>query len=153
MSRARLILGVGLVLALGACASQLQNDIFFDPQAKLDTSRSLAFTTGSGGTDANRKIAGTEIRTLLAAKGYQFTDPGRADLLIRFDMGRRAKVKLSGSATHGENAGLVVEIVDPATGRTLWHGLAYESWYDSMDPATEIRKAVGSVLSQFPPSS
>ena len=95
MSRARLVLGIGLVLTLGACASQLQNDIFFDPQAKLDTSRSLAFTTGSGGTDANRKIAGTEIRTLLAAKGYRFTDQGRADLLVRFDMGRKAKVKLS----------------------------------------------------------
>ena len=66
-------------------------------------------------------------------------------------MGTRAKVRLSGGSTEGTNAGLVVSFIDPKTRERLWHGLAYESWYDSMDPPTEIRKAVTSVLAQFPP--
>jgi hypothetical protein len=45
----------------------------------------------------------------------------------------------------------VVIFIDPKSQEPLWHGVAYESWYDSMDPPTEIRKAVDSVLAQFPP--
>ncbi len=101
MSRARLPVCLGIALVLGACASQLQNDVFYDPEASFETSRSLGFTKGRGGTEANRAVAEGEIRTLLAAKGFRFTDAGRADLLVRFDMGRRAKVKMSGSATPG----------------------------------------------------
>lgn len=148
---ARLAVASALLLALAACASQLQNDVYFDPEARLDTSRSLAFTDGRGGTAANRILAAGEIRTLLEAKGFRFTEEGAADLLVRYDIGRRAKVRISGSSTTGDHAGIVIEVVDPASRRPVWHGLAYETWYDSMDPAAELRRAIASVLKNFPP--
>ncbi len=46
----------------------------------------------------------------------------------------------------------MIELVDPTSQRPVWHGLAFETWYDSMEPEAEIRKAIQSVLAQFPPS-
>ena len=65
----------------------------------------------------------------------------------------RKRSAVGRESSHGVHAGIVIELLDPATGRALWHGLGYETWYDSMDPATEIRRAVQSVLAQYPPPS
>ena len=151
MPRIPRLAGIVLSVLLCSCASQFQSEVFFTPGVDFAAMKSLAFVEEGGGTPANRKIAGQEIRGVLEGKGFRFTQKSRADLLVHFTMGTRAKVRLSGRSTEGTNAGLVVSFLDPKSQRELWHGLAYESWYDSMDPATEILEAVHEVLAQFPP--
>lgn len=145
------VLGIVLPVLLCSCASQFQNEVFFTPDVDFAAMKSLAFIEQGGGTPANRKIARQEIESVLEAKGFRFTEKSGADLLVHYTLGTKAKVRLSGRSSHGTNAGLVVIFIDPKSQRPLWHGLAYESWYDSMDPPTEIRKAVDEVLAQFPP--
>ncbi len=55
-----------------------------------------------------------------------------------------------GASSSGKHGGLVVELRDPRSQRTFWHGWAAETWYDSMDPAVEIREAVALILAQYP---
>ena len=151
MPRVPRILGLVVPVLLCSCASQFQTDVFYTPGVDFSAMRSLAFVEEGGGEPADRETARQEIQRALEAKGFRFTEKSEADLLLHFALGTRAKVRLSGQATHGTDAGLIIDFVDPKTARPLWHGLAYESWYDSMDPATEIRKAVAEVLAHFPP--
>jgi len=145
------LLGIALAVLLCSCASQFQNDIFFTPGVDFAAMKSLAFIEKGGGTPANREIARQEIQSVLEGKGFRFTAKSGADLLVHYTLGTRAKVRLSGMSTEGTDAGLVVIFIDPNSQEPLWHGLTYESWYDSMDPPTEIRNAVQTILAQFPP--
>ena len=151
MLRAPRFLTVVLPVLLCSCASQFQSDVFYTPDVDFSAPKNLAFAEKGGGEPANREIARKEIQGTLEGKGFRFTERSRADLMVHFTMGTRAKVRLSGRSSEGTNAGLVIEFVDPRSGRPLWHGLAYTSWFESMDPAVEIRKAVAEILTRFPP--
>ncbi len=94
-------------------------------------------------------MAREEIQKALVAKGLRQADS--ADLLVDYTVGTRAKVRVSGASAGGKHGGLVIELKEPKSGKTLWHGWAAETWYESMDPAVEIRKAVALILAQYPP--
>lgn len=145
------VLGIVLPVLLGSCASQFESDVFFTPGVDFTSMTRLAFSEHGAGTAEERAIARKEIERILRGKGFRFTETSEADLLLHYTMGMRSKVRVSGRSTQGRHAGLAIEFVDPDDQRPLWHGLAYESWFDAMDPATEIRKAVELILSQFPP--
>jgi hypothetical protein len=46
----------------------------------------------------------------------------------------------------------MVDIVDRRTGRSVWHGVAYETIVGKMDVQAEIEKAAAALLAEFPPA-
>ena len=162
MPTARL-LAPALVLWLAGlvgCASRLDSGGYFDHQidfARFETfgfaPEPLSAPDPSGTMQRDRRITRAVILEELAAKGMTRveTDP---DLVVVYHVGTRSKVRVSGRSTEGEAGILVIHFRDPAIDQIVWQGWAEESFYaSSMDPATEIRKAVSLILSGFPPPS
>jgi hypothetical protein len=136
---------------LGACASRLTGDVEYEQGVDFARFKTFEFAPvpDAQRDNPNWKVAREEIEKALVAKGLQQASGG--DLLVEYSLGTRAKVRVSGASSGGKHGGLVIELEDRRTGNTLWHGWAAETWYDSMDPAAEIRKAVPLILAQYPP--
>jgi hypothetical protein len=139
------------VAALLACASKLTGDVEYDEDVDFARYRTFQFAPPPEAQrdNPNWGVAREEIEKTLVAKGLKRADGG--DLLVHYSVGTRAKVRVSGGSSGGKYGGLVVEFRDAKNHQTLWHGWAAETWYDSMDPAVEIREAVALILAQYPP--
>jgi uncharacterized lipoprotein YajG len=146
-------------LALASCAPKLQTHIDFQPDVAFASLGSFAVepqASSAGVTDAqraNRAFAAQAVERQLVAKGLRVAPAAQADLLVRPSIGTRAKVRVSGASSSGTYGGLVVDIVDRRSGRTVWHGVAYETVTGSMDVQAEIEKAAAKLLADFPPSA
>ncbi|MEN8184761.1 MAG: DUF4136 domain-containing protein [Myxococcota bacterium] len=151
MTRIGLVGGLA-VLALACAKPQLQSNVFFDHDADFPAFKTFAIAGGTGGTDTNRTLAEKEVRKGLAAKGLRAVDAGQADLLVQVDLGRRAKVRLSGAGSRGEYAGIVIGMRTRKANALVWQAVAALTYYESLDPAVEIPKAVALALEDFPPS-
>lgn len=145
---------VCLALATG-CASRLSGDVRYDQDVDFAALKTFAFEKDLDATpEARRANVGTAraaIEKSLTAKGYRFVDRGAADVWIKIASGRINKSSSSGQAGWGTYGGIQLDMVRP-DGSFLWEGWAVETWRESMDPATEIEKAVALILEQFPPS-
>jgi len=142
---------ITVAAALVACASKLTGDVEYDPAVDFARFRTFQFAPPPDAQrdNPNWGVAREEIEKALVAKGLKRADG--ADLVVHYTVGTRAKVRVSGASSSGKHGGLVVEFRDPKSHQTLWHGWAAETWYDSMDPAVEIREAVALILAQYPP--
>jgi hypothetical protein len=142
---------ITMAAALLACASKLTGDVEYDEGVDFARFRTFQFAPPPEAQrdNPNSGVARQEIEKGLVAKGLKRADGG--DLLVHYTVGTRAKVRVNGASSSGRHGGLVVELRDPKSHHTLWHGWAAETWYDSMDPAVEIREAVALILAQYPP--
>lgn len=92
------------------------------------------------------------ILTELTAKGYRHTISS-PDFVVYYIAGLDW---VDGAYTHGD--GLIegeidVHAEDPATRRWLWHGWSRETMTRGLDRDADIQKAIGEILSRFPPAS
>jgi hypothetical protein len=146
-------------LALAGCAPKLQTTVDFQPDVSFASLNSFAVEPQASGpqtTDAqraNRAFAAQAVERQLVARGLRAAPAAQADLIVRPTIGTRAKVRVSGASSSGTYGGLVVDIVDRRSGRTIWHGVAYETVTGSMDVQAEIEKAAAALLADFPPSA
>ena len=152
MTWIRSCIGFLALVSVAGCASQLQGDVDYDETVDFQRYRSFAFAPlpKDRETNPNWVRARDEIRHALVAKGLSQAS-SNPDLLIRYALGTRNKVRLSGASTQGILGGIWINLQDAKTGELLWHGWAAETWLESMDAGAEIRKAVDLLLAQFPP--
>ena len=151
MHAIRSFVSITMAAALLACASKLTGGVEYDEGVDFARFRTFQFAPPPDAQrdNPNWGVARVEIEKALVAKGLRRADGG--DLLVHYTVGTRAKMRVSGASSGGRHGGLVVELRDPRSQQTLWHGWAAETWYDSMDPAVEIREAVALILAQYPP--
>jgi hypothetical protein len=148
------LVALWLPLAL-ACASRIRSEVAVKPDTDLSRYHTFALLDAvhpPAGTPAaaNHDLAERLVAERLIAQGLSpAADPRQADLLVEVVMGRRAQARLSGSSTGGGTAaGLMVTMSERTTGKVVFRGLAHETWSASMDPQTEIRKAVDSIAQE-----
>jgi hypothetical protein len=147
----------GAVVA--ACASNPKGEVRFDPDRDYSRLRSYAFAP-----DPERPAQPSyprlwELRPSvrqaitheLGSKGMQEASADRADFLVSYRVGVRSKAHMGGSMSSDSYAGIAIDLVDPRTHETFWQGWAAETWWEGMDPATEIPKVVTKTLEAFPP--
>jgi hypothetical protein len=100
----------------------------------------------------------------LADRGYVRIEDGAADFRVDFDLSFRGDSAIqmtpemgtsepSERTVRGSNpsGSLTVRMLDPATGKELWHGTVSEFTINAIEPQKGIRKAVWRVLVEFPP--
>jgi hypothetical protein len=144
-----------LALLALACAPRLQADVWADPAADFGRYRTFAVSDYKRPADGtrqaeNRRLAERVVAEELQRRGFRQVDAERADLLLEVQVGAQRKARTSGSNTWGTLGGIDVVLLDRASGRWLWHGLAAETWEKSSDPAVEFPKAVALLASQSP---
>jgi hypothetical protein len=134
-----------------------------------------------GGGAKLRPVIEQEIERQMSAKGFTRAEPGRqADVVVRYfggveetaivtpgappvrEMGRTQSARPSVYVPLPASAGrdppavraegrLVVEIVDPRTGRGLWRGTADQTLNEQNLSEQAIRESVAALLKHFPP--
>jgi hypothetical protein len=145
-------------LVLAGCAPKLQTHVDFQPDVAFGSLGSFAVEPQASSAEltdaqrANRAFAAQAVERQLVVKGLRVAPAAQADLLVRPTIGTRAKVRLSGDASSGTYGGLVVDIVDRRSGRSVWHGVAYETIVGNMDVQAEIEKAAAKLFAEFPPT-
>lgn len=153
MGRSRFaVILLGLVLALACGTPRLQSHVYYDRQLDFGRIQTFAIAPGAGGTPENRALAERDLRKGLEAKGLREVASEAADVLVQVDLGRRSKVRMSGSMSTGEYAGLAVSMRLRESGAMAWHAVAAMTYYQNLVAADEIPRAVALVLEDFPPS-
>lgn len=106
----------------------------------------------------------------LAAKGYRRVESGEPDFLVDYHAAIEDRMSVATSygwhrppenrpdptteVVHYREGTLILDVVDPGTGRQIWRGWAIDVVDDEMRPEwleAEVEKAVGKILERFPP--
>jgi Domain of unknown function (DUF4136) len=100
-----------------------------------------------------------EVDRGLAAKGLAEVPADEADLRVRYLVGVRERVQLSDpyyydAVTRYEEGTLILDLVDAATGASVWRGVARARLRERSDERTRARRlaeAVAAILDRYPP--
>ncbi len=91
----------------------------------------------------------------LARKGYVQQEKGQADLAVDYAVtrGSRGGLRESTFSPVRTEGSLVIDMLDPATGKHIWRGYAHTKLLDSSDPVARkerITLATRLILERFP---
>ena len=163
MTYPRVILALGVVLALAGCASKPAVTSDTVPGANIASYRTFAFLNPPlpalppTGLDpvANERIR-QGVSNALVAKGYSPGMPGDLTIIVTIGARERANISSWGpywarldvrQYTEGK---LAVDVFDSKTLQPLWHGQATQTIDpNTIDPEV-VNNAVGSVMAGFP---
>jgi hypothetical protein len=151
-----LIVGVVGVAGLGQTKYGVKVDV--DRKADFAGLKTYAWSTRYSAVDpAVHAQVVAAIERQLAALGFTKQEAGPADVLVVYDAQRRTDVDLKGPASkEGERptfpvGTLVVRLLDPASGRALYHArLDKPMSVDRERLAGEIDAAVASLFEKYP---
>jgi len=151
----RATLAIALLVLVAGCAPQIRGDVTYDPNALYRNYQTVAWVEGQGvGSSEVRAITEKGVRTELEKDNLRFVeDRAQADLLVRINLGRHKRTKMSGMAGAAtQKVGLDVILIDRKSGDWVWHGWATETWESELDPQTEVTKALAHMFEDFPPT-
>lgn len=169
----RTLIVVLLVISVAACASTrkagLQVRIDFDDQTDFSVWKNYRFATfhaetsdGSGYKQIENDLRNA-IQANLSDRGYVRIEDGAPDFRIAFEFGTRgdagsdperhyANDQTSPERTTPTKTNtIVVKMLHPTTGETLWDGRVSGFSLGALQQKSEIRGAVWRLFVEFPP--
>ena len=154
-----------VLMALLLLGTPVTSSVEYDHQA--DFSRYKTWSWHEGGTAAMNPVTDKAIRDAiektLAARGLSRVDAG-ATVFVVYHASRTTQIETvtSRSASPAPPSGilyfqkgsLVVDLVDPASGKVVWRGQAAAVLrYGPKEIAAQVDAAVAELLGGFPPST
>ena len=169
------MMGMLLLVPLGACAPSLQVYTHADRDASLEGLHSFAIGSAEAAPSGYRRgsVAAEVTRLVddsatgvLTAKGYVTAPVDSADLVVRVGVGQRQKVEapiqqqdstgdqvaiadLDGPFIYTEQE-LVIDVFNGKTSRRVWHGAARGLIEPGNIDRAAIKQAVERMLASFP---
>jgi hypothetical protein len=101
------------------------------------------------------KLVRETVETHLAASGFTRTASGTPDFWIDYGIAREEKGDLVGQTYVYHEGSLILRVVNPETGKLVWHGSARAKMDKSLPPAQReqrINMAVERLVERFPAS-
>jgi len=136
------------LLAPGCASSRYRTSAHFDTEYDFSKVDSFALQPQRGKSSASPggPILEESIRRQLTSRGYEEVSVDEADVIIRYDLGRYAPAKLSGANSFARTEGtLMVSVIDPPTGRSVWYGWV-ETRLRSDDDEAVIEEALDALF-------
>ena len=163
-------------LALAGCAARnvgsfLERGSDFGRYRTYSWAPAAALETGDARLDNNpffHERIRADVEEQLAARGFEMTAPGDADLLVRYHASVTQRIDLSDIDRESGNCGdgdscrpyvydagsLVVDFVDARTDKLVWRGWSEESVDGAIDNQAlmerKIDRAVARILQRLP---
>lgn len=150
---------------VGACAPRVHVTHDYDPGVDFSRLHSFAWLgieSSRGFSEFDVKRLDAALKAELARKGFE--ERAKGDVYVAAYLGVRPKAGTEWEHSHGmywtkqetmsPEGALVVDIVDPATGKPIWRGRATKMLEENTSPEQKSRnvaRVAEKILAGFPP--
>ena len=169
---ARMSVALAAALLLVGCASttaELPVRTEYNRNTAFHEWKTYRFASDAKGADYTRypryeRMTHDALEEELAARGYTRIDEGTPDFRVAFELifrgettpqvapdGGGAEPMASSYGGSAQRGTLIIKMLDPTTGETLWTGQISQITMNAIEPQKDLRKAVWRVLVEFPP--